>query len=59
MYYICTHDLTQTVDGNVSQSPDKILNSQKEHRITHFNEENSIQLPSDSDNPSLIFNDHY
>ena len=59
MYYMCTHDLTQTVDGNVSQTPDNISKTQKGRgciELLTLNEENSIQL-SNSDNPSLIFNE--
>ena len=59
MYYMCTHDLTQTVGGNVSQSPDNISKTQKGRgciELLTLNEENSIQL-SNSDNPSLIFNE--
>ena len=59
MYYMCTHDLTQTVDGNVSQSSDNISKTQKWRgciELLTLNEENSIQL-SNSDNPSLNFNE--
>ena len=59
MYYMCAHDLTQTVDGNVSQSPDNISKTQIGRaciELLTLNEENSIQLRN-SDNPSLIFNE--
>ena len=53
------HDLTQTVDGNVSQSPDNISKTQIGRtciELLTLNEENSIQLRN-FDNPSLIFNE--
>ena len=59
MYYMCAHDLTQTVDGNVSQSPDNISKTQIGRaciELLTLNEENSIQHKN-SDNPSLIFNE--